>query len=75
MATANSRKPNRIPVRAKYDGITELRAARKVLVAIAYLLTHCGGGSISAAGACPASFRPLPAKYRKSRTLMTGLEL
>ena len=37
----------------------------------AYLSIHSGGGSISAAGSCPASFRPLPAKRLIARTVMS----
>jgi hypothetical protein len=36
-----------------------------------YLLIHSGGGSISAAGSCPASFRPLPAKRLMTRIVMS----
>ena len=42
-----------------------------LFLTVAYLLIHSGGGSISAAGACPASLRPLPAKRLTARTVMS----
>ena len=38
---------------------------------VTYLLIHWGGGSITVAGAWPASFRPLPAKRLMARTFMS----